>query len=77
MSVGPDAAEEELDAAYVLDFLLVRDALGFEVGGVAVEDVDVGRVDVDVREEVLVHEGVVGFGVVARQADVFVLEEFG
>ena len=32
-------------------------------------------VDVDVGEEVFVHECVVGFGVLARDADVFVLAD--
>jgi len=71
--IGPDAAEEELDPPRAPDLLLVRDALLLEVGGVAVEDVDVRRVDVDVAEEVLVHERVVRLRVFARDADVFVL----
>lgn len=48
MAVGPDAADEELDAAGPRDFPLVVETLGFQVGRVAVEDVHVGGVDVDV-----------------------------
>ena len=67
------AGQEEVDAACRLDLGLVRDALGLEVGGVAVEDVDIARVNVYVREEVLPHEGVVALWVVPRDPDVFVL----
>jgi hypothetical protein len=73
MSIRADSTQEKLNTARTLDLLLVRYALFFEVWCVAVEDVDVGWIDVDVAEEVLVHEGVVGFGMFARDADVFVL----
>lgn len=59
VAVLADAGEEEVDAADALDGVLVGDALGLEAGGVAVEDVDVVGVDVDVGEEVFPHEGVV------------------
>ena len=72
VAVLADAGEEEVDAASGFDGVLVADAFGLEVRGVTVEDVDVGRVDVDVGEEVLPHEGVVGLGVVTRNADVFI-----
>lgn len=72
VAVLADAGQEEVDAADALDGVLVGDALGLERGRVAVEDVHVGRVDVDVREEVLPHEGVVRLWVVARDADVLV-----
>ena len=48
MPVWPDTAEEELDAAHARDLGFVRGRLGGEVGGVAVQDVDVGGEDVDV-----------------------------
>ena len=73
VAVWTDAAEEELNAAGALDLFFVGDAFGFEVLRVAIENVYVGRVDVDVGKEVSVHEGVVGFGVIAWDADVFVL----
>lgn len=72
MPIGSYPAHEQLDAAGALDLLLVRDTLLLEVLGVAVQDVDVGRVDIHVAEEVLVHEGVVGFRVLAWDADVLV-----
>lgn len=72
VAVLADAGEEEVDAAGAPDLGLVLDALGLEVGGVAVEDVDAGRADVDVLEEVLPHEGVVALRVVPGDADVLV-----
>ena len=71
--VGSDAPEEEVDAAVGLDGGFVGHALGFEVGGVAIEDVDVARVDIYVGEEVLVHERVVGFRVLAGNPNVLIL----
>ena len=72
MAVLADAGQEEVDSAGGLDGIFVGDALGFEVGGIAVQDVDIGRVDIDVGEEVLPHEGVVGLGVIARNAHILV-----
>lgn len=73
MSIWSDAAEEEVNAADTLDLGFIFDTFGFEVGGVPVEDVDVGGVDVYVREEVLVHECVVAFGVFSGDANIFIL----
>ena len=52
--------------------MLVGCTLGLEVGGVAVEDMDVLRRYIDVIEEVATHEGVVTLGVILGQADVFI-----
>jgi hypothetical protein len=71
--VRADAPEEEVDAAERFDLGFERGALGFEVCGVAVEDVHVLAGYVDVGEEVGEHEGVVGFRVVSGEVDVFVL----
>lgn len=73
VTVWSDSPEEEVDAAGGLDRGFVGETFGFEVWSVAVEDMDVARVDVHVGEEVRVHERVVGFGVLARDADVFIL----
>ena len=66
-------AEEELDAACSFDLFFVGYAFCFEIWCVAVQNVDVCGVYVDVREEVFVHEGVVRFWVLTRQAYVLVL----
>ena len=47
VSVLADAAQEKLDAAVLLDALLVGFAFADQVYGVAVEDVHLGRGDVD------------------------------
>lgn len=74
VSVWSDTPKEELDAASTPDLLLVSHALGLQIGRVAIQDVDVGGIDVDVGEKVLVHEAVVRLGVVAWQANIFVLQ---
>lgn len=72
MSIGTNPTQEKLNASSPLDLLLVGYALFFEILGIAIQDVNVGRVDVDVAEEVLVHERVVGLRVLARDPDVLV-----
>ena len=47
VAVGPDAADEELDAAGLGDLPFVLLTLGLKARRVAIEDVHVGRVDVD------------------------------
>jgi hypothetical protein len=71
--VCADSSEKQIDPANSFDLGFECGALGFEIGRVAVEDVDVLAGDVDVGEEVWEHEGVVRFGVVAGEVDVFVL----
>ena len=72
MTVCPNAAQKELDTAILDDFLLVLLALGVQIRCVTVEDVHLVRGDVNVAEEVLVHEAVVTFGVILGNADVFI-----
>ena len=72
MPVFPDAAHEEVETARLHDGFLICFAFGLKVGSVAVEDVYVTLRDVDMVEEVIVHERVVAFGMVFRNADVFV-----
>lgn len=72
VAVLANAGKEQVNAASLLNGILVGDALGLQVGRIAVENVDVGRVDVYVGEEVLPHKGVVGLGVVAGDAHVLI-----
>ena len=71
-SIGSDTREEELDPAVLLDLVLVPPALDGEVSCIAVEQVGILRLDVNVAEEVVPHEGVVALGVIARQLAVLV-----
>lgn len=61
-----------MHSAGLFDLLLVSFALGLQIGRIAIQDVHILRHDVDVLEEVVPHEIVVRFGVVARQAHVLV-----
>lgn len=71
--IGTDTTKEQLDASDLIDLLFILVALGLQVGGITIEDVDVARFHVDMREEMLIHEAVVAFRVVSRDPDVFVL----
>ena len=72
MAVFADTAQEEVDAACGDDLTLVLLALLLQIGGVAVEDVDVRGRHVDMVEEMLAHEGVIAFRVIFGDAHVFV-----
>ena len=72
MAVFADTAQEEVDAPCAANLLLVFVALLLQVGGVAVEDVDIGRGDVHVVEKGVPHERMVAFGMLFREPDVFV-----
>ncbi len=69
-----DAEDQEVDAAGLLDLVLVRHAVRLHVLGrdVAAGDVDVLLADVDVVEEVLAHEPVVALQAVRRHRVVLV-----
>lgn len=82
VAVGTDAAEEELDASVALDLGFVVGALLEKIGSVSVQDVNILRTmgdgnrnglrNIDVLEEILVHEGVVALGVVHGEVHVLV-----
>ena len=72
MAVGADAQHLNVDAAGLLDLRLVSLALLGGILGHAVEDVGVGELDVDLLEEVLVHEVAVALVVRTGQTHVFV-----
>lgn len=72
MSVFANASKEKINAASRLDCILVCVALGLWVGRIAIKDVDVGRMNVDMGKEMLPHKGVIGMRVVSRQSDVLV-----
>lgn len=59
VAIWTDAAQKKLNAAGALDLLFVRDAFGFEIWRISVQDVDVCWVDVNMAEKMLVHEAVV------------------
>ena len=72
VSIGPDSTQEEVDASDRGDLVLIPLALGGKVLGVAVEDVYVLGGDVDVVEEVAMHERPVALGMALGQSDIFV-----
>ena len=72
VAVRTDTTNEEVDAAGFLNHLLVVGALGGQVFGVAVEQVDILFRAVDMVKQVLGHERVVALGVLFGQVDIFV-----
>ena len=72
VAVGTDATHEEVDTAGGFNHALVAGTLGHKVGGIAVEDMDILGIDIDVVEEVVPHEGVVALGMVLGKADILV-----
>ena len=72
MTIGTNTSHKEVDATVALNLLFVASAFSSQVGGIAVEDIGVFGLDVDVAKEVVPHEGVVAFGVLLRQTNVLV-----
>ena len=72
VSVRTDTTQEEIHATYSLHACLVACALSLHILGVAVEDVHILRLDVDMAEEIVPHERVIAFGVLFRQAYVLI-----
>lgn len=73
MAIGPDATQKQLNATDRFDLLLVVVTFKLQVASVAVEDIDVVRLHVNMREEVLVHEAVVALRVVPWDPNILVL----
>ena len=72
MSVGAYATHEEVDASCCLNGFLVVLALCLQVLGIAIEDMDVLFLNVDVVEEVVPHEAMIAFGVLFGEVHVLV-----
>ena len=73
---GPAYAEElEVNTAEFGNGGFITAALGLEVGRLAIGQMRVSRVRIDVPEKVFVHKVPVGTRVLRRQADVFVQVE--
>ena len=72
VSVVTNAQQLQIDAAPLLDLLLVSAAHGFHILSEAVGHDGALLVDVDVLEEILVHEVAVALGMVAGKALVLI-----
>ncbi len=72
VTIGSDTGHEKIDSAHSLDFGFVVIALGYEIRRVSVKNVDVLRLNIDVREKVVPHERVVRLRVRLGQSNVFV-----
>ena len=72
VTIGTDTAEEQVDATKLLNLTLIGLALGSQVRGIAIEDMDILLGTVDVVEQVGEHERVVALGMLDRQTDILV-----
>ena len=73
MAIGSNAPQEELDASCVGNLVLVRLAFSLQITSIAVENVDVLGPNVYVREEMLVHETMITFRMIAGDPNVLIL----
>jgi hypothetical protein len=72
VTILPDTAEEQLDAACLFDLFLVHIALFDQIKCIPIQNVDLGWGDIDVREEFSEHESMVALGVITRQTNVLI-----
>ena len=72
VAVGAHAAHKEVEATSGGYHLLVVVAFGHKVGGIAIEDMYIFFLDVDMVEEVGPHKAVVAFGVLNGKSHIFV-----
>ena len=72
MTIGADAQQLQVDAAQLVDDTVVTGTLGGSVQIGAVRQVGLGRVDIHLAEQVLIHEIPVALGMLLGQAAVLV-----
>jgi hypothetical protein len=72
VAVNTGAAQEQVDAAVGSDLILVALALSFQILSHAVENVDVLCGDVDMVEEIIVHEVPVALVMLTGQTNILV-----
>lgn len=65
-------SDKEFDPSGSLDLLLKGVTLGLQVSRISIQNVGVFRVDVNVLEEIIPHEGVVTLWVVSRKTHILV-----
>ena len=72
MAVRAYATHEQIDAASSDDSFFVVLALSLQILGIAVEDMDILSLDVDMAEEIRPHEGVVALRMILGEVDILV-----
>lgn len=72
MTVFPDTTEKQFDPTCLFYLFLVRVALFDQIRCVTIQKVDLGRGNVDVREEFSEHKSMVALGVITRQANILI-----
>src|SRR5688572_13917891 len=68
VSVRADAKQLQIDPARRIDFRLVALALGVQIAGRSVQEVNARRLEIDVAEQMLVHEPPEASGVICGYA---------
>jgi hypothetical protein len=52
MSIRPDTTNKERNPASFRDFFLILETLGFKIGRISVQNMNVGRVNVNVLKKI-------------------------
>lgn len=72
MAIAAETSQEQLNATNSDDGLFVGLALRCKVCSIAVKDMNVARVNVDVLKEVVPHKRVIALGVITGQTHILV-----
>ena len=72
MSVRAHASKKQIDASIRSDFLLISGAFCFQIGSIAIQDIDILLFDIDVAEKVIPHERMVAFGMLFRKTAILI-----
>ncbi len=72
MTVNTNPSQKKVNAAEILHFLFITGALRFDIGSIAIEDVYVFTLNIDMIEKVFPHKGVVTLGMIFRNPDIFI-----
>ena len=70
--VWSNTTKEELNASKAFNSFFIVVALRNQIHGVSVENIDILRWNIDVLEEVLMHEVVVGLRVIERKTNILI-----
>src|SRR4051812_7050410 len=77
MAIDAEAEDLQIDSAGPLDRALVPTAFAHDVWRCALQELNAARRNVDVLEQMALHERAVGAGIVRRQAEKFIEVEGG
>ncbi|MNL72347.1 hypothetical protein D3C87_1976440 [compost metagenome] len=72
MAIAADPQNLQIHRTAFLQQLVVCKAFCIQISRVAIRDMCFGEININVVEQVLIHEAAVALRMIARQADVFI-----